>query len=322
VREASIWWKAITRIDGEVGWFNANLRKKVGNGVTTQFWRDVWDGSQPLKDVFPCLFCVSASKDLLVSDAGSWVGGRWNWAVVWRRNLFEWETELYHNLLEVIRGTSLSGDVDNWIWVEDGDGTFSVKSCYNLLSRLASNNTGLSRLDCFVINNIWKSSASSKVCAFAWQAILDKIPLRFNLSRRGVIKPLESKDCVFCRKVEETSQHLFLHCNFALGVWYAIFNWLGFAYISPPNLLISFASMAGMGVSKRRKKGLLLLWQVVLWSIWRARNDRLFNNKEASVYEVVDSIKHIAWKWYLGRIANHPCLLYEWLMEPWYCLEL
>jgi hypothetical protein len=78
VREASIWWKAIRRIDGEAGWFNDTLRKKVGNGATTQFWRDVWVGSRPLKDVFPHLFSVSVSKDLLASDAGAWFGGRWN----------------------------------------------------------------------------------------------------------------------------------------------------------------------------------------------------------------------------------------------------
>ncbi|KAK2421555.1 cyanogenic beta-glucosidase [Trifolium repens] len=258
VRDASLWWKAITRIDGETRWFTDSLRKKVGNGVTTQFWSDVWVGSRPLKEVFPRPFCVSASKDLLVSDAGSWV----------------------------ISGVSL-------------------KSCYNFLSRSDSSNLLLSDVECFVFKNIWKSLAPSKVCGFAWQAILDRIPSRFNLSRRGVIKPPESKDCAFCRLVEEKSQHLLLQCDFASGVWYAIFNWLGFVYISPPNLLISFAAMSGLGVSKRRKKGLMLLWQVVLWSIWKARNDRLFNNKEASVNEVVDSIKHISWKWYLeGKLGG------------------
>ncbi|MCI22238.1 F-box family protein, partial [Trifolium medium] len=199
---------------------------------------------------------------------------------------------------EVIRGASLLADEDRWIWVEEGDGMFSVKSCYNLLSRLVTPNLPLSGLDSFVFNYIWKSSAPSKVCAFTWQAILDKIPSRINLSRHGVIKPPESKVCVLCRRVDESSHHLLLHCNFASGVWYAIFNWLGVVYISPPNLSITFASMAGMGDSKRRKKGLLLLWQVVLWSIWRACNDRLFNNIEASVNEVVDSVKHLAWKWY------------------------
>jgi hypothetical protein len=24
----------------------------------------------------------------------------------------------------------------------------------------------------------------------------------------------------------------------------------------------------------------------------------------------------------LGRIAKQPCLLYEWLQEPWYCMGL
>jgi hypothetical protein len=147
VRDASLWWKAITRIDGETRWFTDSLRKKVGNGVTTQFWSDVWVGSRPLKEVFPRPFCVSASKDLLVSDAGSWVGGRWCWAVAWRHNLFQWEMDLYHNLLQVISGVSLSGVVDNWIWVEDDDGIFSVKSCYNFLSRSDSSNLLLSDLE-------------------------------------------------------------------------------------------------------------------------------------------------------------------------------
>jgi hypothetical protein len=188
----------------------------------------------------------------------------------------------------------LSGAADNWVWIEADDGVFSVKSCYNLLSRLVSNNSGLSSLDCFVFKNIWRSLAPTKVCAFAWQATIDKIPSRVNLAHRGIIKPPESKDCVFCQGMVETCQQLFLHCNFALGVWYAIFNWLGFAYISPSNISISFACMDGMGVSKRRKKGLLLFWQVVLCSLWRACNDRIFSNKEVSVLEVVESIKYIS----------------------------
>jgi hypothetical protein len=110
---------------------------------------------------------------------------------------------------------------------------------------------------------------------------------------------------------------------FASCVWYALFSWLGLSFILPPNLSIAFTSMAAMDGSKRRKKGLLVLWQVAIWVIWRTRNDKLmFKNKEATVLEVVNSIKHLAWRWYLGRIAKQPCLLYEWLQEPWYCMGL
>jgi hypothetical protein len=160
------------------------------------------------------------------------------------------------------------------------------------------------------------------VCAFAWQVFLDRIPSRVNLALRGVIKPPESKACVFCQRSDESTTHLLLHCSFTSSVWYAVFSWLGVASILPPDLSTGFAVMADMGGSKRRKSALLLLWQVTIWVIWRFRNDRLFNNKDVSAIEVVDSIKQLAWRWYLGRIAKQPCLLYEWLQEPWYCMGL
>ncbi|KAK2400342.1 hypothetical protein QL285_050052 [Trifolium repens] len=309
-------------IDGEAGWFNNTVRKKIGNGLSTRFWRDIWVGNRPLKDVFPRLFSVSVSKELSVAEAWVRVEGLWCWVVDWRRALFDWELDLYHNLLQVIGDVVLSEEEDRWIWAEEGEGNFSVKSCYNLLARLGTPVLLPSGVETSVFNFVWNSSAPSKVCAFTWQAFLDRIPSRVNLSCRGVIKPPESKACILCQGEDESTQHLLLHCNFASSVWYAVFNWLGLSYILPPNLSIAFASMAAMGGSKRRKKGLSMLWQVALWVIWRTRNDRWFKNKEATVLEVVDSIKHLAWRWFLGRIAKQPCLLFEWLQEPWYCMGL
>jgi hypothetical protein len=321
-REASSWWKSVSLIDGDARWFINSVRKKIGNGASTRFWRDIWVGNLPLMDVFPRLFSVSVSKEISVAEARVQVDGLWCWKVDWRRVLFDWELDLYHNLLEVIGGVVLSEEGDRWIWAEDGDGNFSVKSCYNMLVRLetpALLPTGLEN-STFLRN--WKSSAPSKVCAFAWQVFLDRIPSRVNLAFRGVIKPPESKACILCQRTDESTTHLLLHCSFASSVWYALFSWLGFSFILPPDLSIGFASMAGLGGSKRRKTALLLLWQVTIWVIWRTRNDRLFNNKEASVIDVVDSIKHLTWRWYLGRIAKQPCLLYEWLQEPLYCMGL
>jgi hypothetical protein len=322
VREASSWWKSICTIDGVARWFANSVRKKIGNGSSTRFWSDIWVGSQPLKDVFPRLFSVSVAKDLLVAEARVWVDGLWCWKVDWRRALFDWELELYQNLLEAIGGVVLSEVDDRWTWAEEGDGSFSVKSCYNMVVRLETPALLPTGLETSIFNLNWKSSAPSKVSAFSWQAFLDRIPSRVNLALRGVIKPPESKACVLCQRTDESTKHLLLHCNFASAVWYELFSWLGFSFILPPDLSIAFASMAGMGGSKRRKKALLLLWQVSIWVIWRTRNDRLFKNKEASVLGVVDCIKQLAWRWYLGRIAKQPCLLYEWLQEPWYCMGL
>jgi hypothetical protein len=55
--------------------------------------------------------------------------------------------------------------------------------------------------------------------------------------------------------------------------------------------------------------------------IWKVRNDLIFNNKSITEEEVVDLVKVSAWRWFLGRRTKHPCLLYEWKHELFYCLD-
>jgi hypothetical protein len=150
---------------------------------------------------------------------------------------------------------------------------------------------------------------------------LDKIPTRFNLLRRGVELNGEEVECIACGEASENSTHLLLHCPVATAVWYNISRWLGIYFVNPPNLFISFASFLGTTSSKKRKKGFALIWHAVVWVLWKARNDRIFNNKLLSVEEVVDLVKVMAWIWFLGRLTRHPCLLYEWYQEPICCLE-
>jgi hypothetical protein len=40
-----------------------------------------------------------------------------------------------------------------------------------------------------------------------------------------------------------------------------------------------------------------------------------------SVEEVVDKIKVLAWRWYLGRLAKNPCFYYKCLWDPLICLS-
>jgi len=43
--------------------------------------------------------------------------------------------------------------------------------------------------------------------------------------------------------------------------------------------------------SNKLKRGYLLIWHDVIWSIWRERNARKFNDKAKDVDEVVEQIK-------------------------------
>jgi hypothetical protein len=61
---------------------------------------------------------------------------------------------------------------------------------------------------------------------------------------------------------------------------------------------------------------LSLFWLAFVWALWKYRNDRIFNNKPASVDDVVDCIQRLSWKCFLSNIAKNSCLLYEWIWNP------
>jgi hypothetical protein len=53
-----------------------------------------------------------------------------------------------------------------------------------------------------------------------------------------------------------------------------------------------------------------------MWVIWSTRNDVIFNNGVVYRDEVTDQIKMLSWKWYIGRVAKGPFLLYERRWRP------
>jgi hypothetical protein len=259
VRTASTWWKDICKLEGDERWFVETTVKRLGDGNTTELWKDTWLGSVPLKDRFSRLFSISTLKEAKVAEAGTWVNNSWCWSLSWRRNFFVWEEELYNEFLALLQGVSLSVACDKWVWKADAGGVFSVKSCYSLLTTRAVSSMVIPSDHKFVFVGIWKSSALLKAIAFSWQALIGKIPTRSNLLRRGVGLVGEATSCCFCGAASETPVHLLLHCNFASAVWYRVSSWLGFNLVNPPNLFISFASFLGNTSLKKRKKGLTVI---------------------------------------------------------------
>ena len=62
------------------------------------------------------------------------------------------------------------------------------------------------------------------------------------------------------------------------------------------------------------------MWHAPLWVIWKAWNDRIFNNLIKEPDEIVEDIKVLSWSWVLSRLKNPPCLFYEWSWNPKACL--
>jgi hypothetical protein len=278
-------------------------------------------GDVPLCVRFPRLFSISLQKDILIRDLRVAVDGVVRWGWLWRRNLFAWEHHLLLDLSHQVPVVSLSVEEDVWLWGPGEGGVFSVNSAYHLLGSLFSVASGFGPNDLRVLNNIWKVPTPSKVIAFAWKVLRNRIPTRLNLAARGI--PLDGAllNCVHCDGIEEGVYHLFLTCDFAYGVWLKICRWLCFSIVMPRNLFMLFEYFVGFAPNKKVAKGFALIWLTTVWAIWRSRNEVVFSNGVTEVFKVVDDIKHLSWQWGMSRRSIPFCLFYEWCCEPGICLR-
>jgi len=107
---------------------------------------------------------------------------------------------------------------DAWRWRLKETGAFSVKSAYEKLEGLVATDDLWGEEEKRVFENLWKNLAPSKVVAFVWKVFLNRVPIKHNLALRNVLPPDESTLCVMCNMVEESSIHLFLHCELWGGI--------------------------------------------------------------------------------------------------------
>jgi hypothetical protein len=320
---ASVWWKDLCRIDIFEGgsWFALNVVRRVGRGDSTRFWKDAWMGGDPLCVRFPRLFSISLQKDIMLSELRVQGDGiaRWGWH--WRRNLFVWEHVLLVEFLHHVPVFTPSVEDDVWLWGPGKDGVFTVNSAYHLHDNLFVVESGFGVNELRVFKNIWKASVPSKVIAFAWKVLRNRIPTRLNLAARGLHLEGGMLGCVHCVGAEEGVTHLFLLCDFANGVWSKICRWLGFSFVMPQNLFVWFEYFVGFAPNKKVARGFALIWLTMIWAIWRSRNEVIFSNGVRDVVAVVDDVKQLSWQWGMSRRVIPFCLFYEWCCEPGICLR-
>jgi hypothetical protein len=162
-------------------------------------------------------------------------------------------------LEELIRNVVITEVDDKWMWRPNGEDGFSVKSTYVALDTLLLNHNVLTTEQSFAFKIVWKSAAPSKVRTMVWQLLLDRIPTKENLYRRRIIQAEEAL-CLICARAMESANHLFLHCNFAASVLYAINRWLDVLIVLPPDVTTTYVILVGCGRNRRIRKGFSTVW--------------------------------------------------------------
>jgi hypothetical protein len=204
------------------------------------------------------------------------------WALSWRRVPFDWEVGIRNGLLGVLRGFRGAEENDVWWSIPDEGRSFSVRSSYNkVLEERLLVEGGLTTMEEKVFDYIWKCSTRTKVIAFFWTLLLNRIPSKVNLTVRNVLPPDASLTCVLCNNGVETSYHLLLDCNVVSLLWRKVCVWL------------DLKCWSDVVRSKKFQRGYRMIWHAAIWVIRGERNGRIFNSIVKDIDDVVKAIELI-----------------------------
>lgn len=138
----------------------------------------------------------------------------------------------------------------------------------------------------------WKGKCPPKIIHFAWLVFYNKNLSWDNLRKRSWHGP---SGCSMCETDEETNLHMFIKYPATMRIWYALANIFDFPltdFESPSAALIWWSRQKG------NQRFLILIF---LWSAWKWRNDRIFNDSHMPSSYILDNIM-TSWHMIYGSI--------------------
>ncbi|KAK0574979.1 hypothetical protein LWI29_031982 [Acer saccharum] len=130
--------------------------------------------------------------------------------------------------------------------------------------------------------------------ALTWHLLLNRLPIEDRLCRAGF--HLASR-CSVCGASSESSDHLFLRCPLAAALWEAVFSTFQ-RHISADSWSSFFSQAMSVSFSDQVRVLWITAIHVVVWSVWFACNQWIFENK------VVDFISALSLVWRAMSDAN------------------
>lgn len=248
---------------------------RLGNGNTTSFWWDVWEGDSTLAAKFPSLLSHCSDSSSSVSQV---LQLGINHFLVQRLSP-QATAELLH-VQQLLEATSLTQQPDQRTSrFVSPQGKLDTARIYKISTSTGQN----SRIYPFV----WQSRAPHRVRFFGWLLLKDRIQCRANLYHKNV---LDNDICELCQLATESSEHLIFQCTVARQFW----EHLGFQGLPLPLVTELWNMPRPPAVPPQHYSTFLLL---CCWNIWNHRHDVVFRHQAPSLSRLLSSCKQAARLW-------------------------
>ncbi|WZZ75662.1 hypothetical protein YC2023_087032 [Brassica napus] len=268
-----------------------NIGWAVGNGESIKVWDDNWmsfSGQARPMGPAPEDQLKLLVKDLLLPDNGGWDREK-------IQQLLPFEEERI-----LLIKPSKTGCQDKIIWLKSKDGVYSTKSGYWTACERREMPVQVQQVPPFDWEKgIWKLNTDPKIKLFIWKIFQGALPTSEALEARNI--NVEAR-CVRCGSPESIN-HLFFHCEFAQRVWglapfTSNFDARGLVDLAAEwSEIVTKECLPPIGIAT----GKLTPW--ILWTIWKVRNELIFQNKDASPKETMLRAIVVAREWLNEQIA-------------------
>ena len=192
---------------------------------------------------------------------------------------------------------STTGAPDKLIWLKTKSGAFTTKSGYYAALEECDDGQFANSTMSNWHRDVWRLPVAPKVKLFLWKIFQGALSVGERLVARHINV---DQHCKRCNEIESTN-HLLLHCRFAKKVWELAplstgFDLRGLVVLAElwPDLC-RVVSLPPVGL----QAGSLVPW--ILWAIWIARNNLIFNNKTSTPEETITKAVVMAREWFLSQ---------------------
>lgn len=143
---------------------------------------------------------------------------------------------------------------------------------------------------------------------------MNKIPLKPNLSRRGIHLP--DINCTLCGLEEETVDHVFASCEFTCKVWEQLSKWCSYNMGNYRNIQDLYTQLMSFAKSNKDSKFHSALFNASCQAIWKARNEANFRSKKQNPMLIVDLIQLELFNWVKYKGKQQTLEWFSWCSCP------
>ncbi|XP_074346913.1 uncharacterized protein LOC141685724 [Apium graveolens] len=259
---------------------SAGMRWKIGSGNSVNIVGQPWlldDGNPFITSNVQGLENYKVSALMAMDSRG------WDEEIL--RDMFNVRDQQCIKQIQLVA----SNNEDVVYWGKEVSGHYTVRSAYRLLQEQKDmwNSVNLTS----TWRKTWRIKSPPEMLNFMWRSLSNCLPTMMMLRQKNVdVNSL----CQVCRLGDETVDHILCHCEFARQCWSRVLPRM--QYDGCTRFFQWWEKVFEDCNNEKRAEVVS-----VCWSLWKARNDLIWNRKYTRVNVVLANAKQGLLQWILAQ---------------------